>query len=31
MNTQSREFVVPINENISKKDNKWNIDDWLDD
>ena len=30
MQTQSQEYVVPISENTTKKDNKWDLDDWLD-
>lgn len=30
MQTPTQEFVVPINENTSKKDGKWDSDEWLD-
>lgn len=29
MQTSSKEFVVPISENTSKKNNKWNPEEWL--
>ena len=31
MQTETKEIIVPINENNTKKSNKWNPDEWLDD
>ena len=31
MQAETKEIVVPINENNTKKSNKWNPDEWLDD
>lgn len=31
MQAETKEIVVPINENNTKKSNRWNPDEWLDD